>query len=87
MHFRPHVQDITDMRELVRMLMRLRLPDGIDGFGAFVHRWPFESVPALEDMLAQGGYTAEMERLREPDGTLTRTMTLGFTRARRPAED
>jgi SAM-dependent methyltransferase len=109
------------------------LPDGIDGFGAFVHRWPFESVPAVEDMLAQGGYTdvstvvepsllryqdpdqfwtsswnqaprviwqhippgerdaardaaaAEMEPLRAPDGTLTRTLTLGYTVARRPA--
>jgi SAM-dependent methyltransferase len=109
------------------------LPAGIDGFGAFVHRWPFESVPALEGMLAQAGYAdvstvpeptvlryqdpdqfwtsswnqaprviwqhippgaraaaraaaaAELERLRAPDGTLTRTLTLGFTVARRPA--
>jgi SAM-dependent methyltransferase len=109
------------------------LPDGIDGFGVFVHRWPFESVGALEGMLAGAGYAAvrtvaeptvlryqepgqwwssswnqaprviwqhippgareaaraagaaELERLREPDGTLTRTMTLGYTVARRPA--
>jgi SAM-dependent methyltransferase len=110
-----------------------QLPDGIDGFVDFVHRWPFESVPALEGMLARGGYAdvstvteptllryqdpdqwwtsswnqaprviwqhippgardaaraaaiGELERLREPDGTLTRTLTLGFTVARRPA--
>jgi SAM-dependent methyltransferase len=109
------------------------LPEGIDGFGPFVHRWPFESVAAVEDMLAQAGYAAvstvtepcalhyqdpdqfwtsswnqaprvvwqhippaardaararavaQMERLRAPGGTLTRTMTLGYTVARRSA--
>jgi ubiquinone/menaquinone biosynthesis C-methylase UbiE len=107
------------------------LPDGVDGFVDFLHRPPFDSVMALEDMLTQSGYTevstavepvllryrepdqwwtsswnqaprviwqhippsdrpsardaavAEMERLRHPDGTLSRTITFGYTVARR----
>jgi SAM-dependent methyltransferase len=117
--------------EAVFAAVEAYLPDGSRGFVDFLHRWPFDSVPAMEAMLAQCGYAAvttavepvvlryldpdqwwtgswnqaprmiwqhippadrapareaaiaQMERLREPDGTLTRTLTFGYTMARR----
>jgi SAM-dependent methyltransferase len=115
--------------EAVFAAVEAYLPDGIRGFVSFMHRQPFDSVPAMEEMLAECGYATvttavepvvlrylnpdqwwtgswnqaprmiwqhippadraaareaaveEMERLREPDGALTRTMTFGYTQA------
>jgi SAM-dependent methyltransferase len=50
------------------------LPDPAAGFSAFLHRWPFESVPAMETMLADSGYAGVSTvveqvplRYREPE--------------------
>ncbi len=109
------------------------LPDGVPGFGAFMRRAPFASVPQMEDMLASCGYEAVstvmhsaettyagpgqwwaaclssapwavswrhipghrretarrdavalLDRLRAPDGTISRVLTYACTSARKP---